>query len=68
MAVATPERECAEHGRLPADAAPTLEAVVVRAWEGLRWDGRCACPVCAGDMSMVAGPAGTCGSCGSELS
>jgi hypothetical protein len=63
-AVAAPERERVDRA---SDDAGTLEAVILRAWDELVWDGRCACPVCGGGMSAGEGPAGTCESCGSAL-
>jgi hypothetical protein len=69
-AVATPERERADQA---SDDGRALEAVILRAWDELAWDGRCACPVCGGHMAadpalIDHGPTGTCESCGSELS
>jgi hypothetical protein len=46
------------------DGGPTLEQLILGAWEDLVADGRTACPVCGGGMS----PLGGCTRCGSELS
>ena len=51
---------------------PTLDELLVSAWEGLRSDHPVECPVCGGPMRprYAAGPrpvGGRCGSCGSEL-
>jgi hypothetical protein len=50
--------------RLFESGGPTLEDVVLGAWEELVADGRAECPVCGGAMSMLGGCAG----CGSDLS
>jgi hypothetical protein len=44
----------------------TLEERLDDAWEGLQGHGAAACPVC-GDRMALAGEAGRCGSCGSQL-
>lgn len=49
--------------RLFEAAGPTLEDVVLGAWEDLVVEGRATCPVCSGELE----PQG-CISCGSELS
>ena len=43
---------------------PTLEDVVLGAWEELVADGRAECPVCGSAMSLLTG----CEGCGAELS
>jgi hypothetical protein len=50
--------------RLFEPGGPTLEDVVLGAWEELVADGRAECPVCGGAMSILGG----CGECGSDLS
>jgi hypothetical protein len=50
--------------RLFEPGGPTLEDLVVGAWEELVADGRTECPVCGGAMSILGGCAG----CGSDLS
>ena len=50
--------------RLFESGGPTLEDVVLGAWEELVADGRAECPVCGGAMSMLGG----CPECGSDLS
>ncbi len=74
MAVATPtrarpagQRRNLASGPRAFDDRATLESSILSAWEGLVVEGRCACPVCAGEMHAVAGGAG-CTNCGSELS
>jgi hypothetical protein len=65
-----------EPPRVPAgrnDDGPTLEDLVLGAWEDLSSHRPAACPVCRGDMvaRYGAGPAvlgGRCLDCGSELS
>ncbi|HWE33805.1 MAG TPA: hypothetical protein VG410_09990 [Solirubrobacteraceae bacterium] len=52
---------------------PTLDDVLVGAWEGLAAHRTVDCPVCGGEMAPHYGAnararAGRCGSCGSELS
>ncbi len=52
---------------------PTLDDVVVGAWEGLAADLTAPCPVCAGSLEPRFGAgaapvAGRCRDCGSELS
>jgi hypothetical protein len=48
---------------------PTLDELLVGAWEGLRSTAATDCPVCGGTMSSRrgAGPAGGCEDCGSRL-
>ena len=59
--------------RVPAGSTrPTLDELLVGAWEGLRSGHVVACPVCSGAMTPRGGPgprptAGRCLSCGSEL-
>jgi len=50
--------------RLFEPGGPTLEDVVLGAWEELVADGRAECPVCGGALSMLDG----CAECGSDLS
>ena len=50
--------------RLFEPGGPTLEDVVLDAWEELVADGRAECPVCGSAMSLLTG----CGGCGAELS
>jgi hypothetical protein len=50
--------------RLFEPGGPTLEDVVLRAWDELVADGHAECPVCGGAMSVLAG----CEGCGAELS
>lgn len=50
--------------RLFEPGGPTLEDVVVEAWEELTVSGRAACPVCGGEMTPTRG----CKGCGAELS
>jgi hypothetical protein len=50
--------------RLFESGGPTLEDVVLGAWEELVAEGRAECPVCGGAMSMLGG----CAECGSDLS
>jgi hypothetical protein len=50
--------------RLFESGGPTLEDVVLGAWEELVADGRAECPVCGGAMSILGG----CAECGSDLS
>ena len=50
--------------RLFDPGGPTLEDMVVAAWEDLVADGRAECPVCGGAMSLLDG----CADCGSDLS
>ena len=50
--------------RLFESGGPTLENVVLGAWEELVADGRAECPVCGGAMSLLGG----CAECGSDLS
>jgi hypothetical protein len=52
--------------------APTLEALISGAWEGLSAHASVACPACGAEMRprAAAGPkvaGGRCGGCGSEL-
>ena len=69
-AVATPQRTRPASGiklasgLRPFDDRATLESVILSAWEGLVVEGRCACPVCTGEMRAGA----QCTNCGSELS
>jgi hypothetical protein len=51
----------------PEGGGPTLDDVLVGAWEGLTAHRTVDCPVCGGEMAP-APAAGRCGSCGSELS
>ncbi len=56
-----------------AGGEPTLDDVLVGAWEGLTAHRAVECPVCGGEMAPQYGAharprAGRCGSCGSELS
>jgi tRNA(Ile2) C34 agmatinyltransferase TiaS len=51
----------------PEGGEPTLDDVLVGAWEGLTAHRTVDCPVCGGEM-VSAAAAGRCGSCGSELS
>jgi hypothetical protein len=55
-----PERSA----RLFEPSGPTLEDVVLGAWEELVADGRAECPVCGSAMSLLTG----CEGCGAELS
>jgi hypothetical protein len=57
-----PQTERSE--RLFEPDGPTLEDLVLGAWEELVADGRTECPVCGGAMSLPRG----CQSCGAELS
>ena len=50
--------------RLFEPGGPTLEDVVLGAWEELVADGRAECPVCGSAMSLLTG----CEGCGAELS
>jgi len=53
--------------REPADLGGlTLEQLLAAAWKDLHGQGAAACPVC-GDRMAVAGHAGRCDGCGSEL-
>jgi hypothetical protein len=52
---------------------PTLDDLIVGAWEGLTAHRVVACPICAGEMSPEYGvharpSAGTCDACGARLS
>jgi hypothetical protein len=52
---------------------PTLDGVLVDAWEGLTAHRVVDCPVCGGELAPVYGAhakphLGRCGSCGAELS
>jgi hypothetical protein len=58
-----PQTERSEERPREADG-PTLEDVVLGAWEELVANGRTECPVCGGAMSAPAG----CEGCGSQLS
>ena len=59
-------------GERPAARRPTLDELLVGAWEDLRTAAAAACPVCDGTMlsRRGSGPAtsGSCEDCGSELS
>lgn len=73
-AVATREHERVaverpQRGRRPRlfDDGLTLEDRVLRAWEDLIVEGRCACPVCGGSMAAGGAAAAACTGCGSEL-
>ena len=50
-----------------ADAGPTLEDVVCRAWEVLGAELHAGCPVCGGELLPRESGGGHCGSCGSSL-
>ena len=70
-AVATKTRDRVSTESQPERAAhlfepgrPTLEDVVLGAWEELVADGRAECPVCGSAMSLLTG----CEECGAELS
>ncbi len=57
----------------PEGGGPTLDDVLVDAWEGLTAHRTVDCPVCGGEMAPAYGAhaiarRGRCGSCGSELS
>ena len=55
------------------DGGPTLEGVIVRAWEGLAAHRGVGCPICGGHMTPRYGAAGMspvggrCTSCGTTL-
>ena len=55
------------------DGGPTLEGVIVRAWEGLAAHRGVGCPVCGGRMTPRYGASGSvplggrCADCGSTL-
>jgi hypothetical protein len=54
--------------RPDADAGPTLEDVVCRAWEVLGAALPAGCPVCGGELlPRESGAGGRCDSCGSSL-
>jgi hypothetical protein len=50
----------------PEGGRPTLEQTLQSVWEGLHADGAAECPACYARMEL-AGAAGACGDCGSEL-
>jgi hypothetical protein len=58
-----PQTERSEQRLFESDG-PTLEDLVLGAWEELVAYGRAECPVCGGEMSLPAG----CHGCGAELS
>jgi hypothetical protein len=57
-------RSDATRERLFEPGGPTLEDVVLGAWDELVADGRAECPVCGSAMSLLTG----CEGCGAELS
>jgi hypothetical protein len=67
-----PERE-AQHDAGPSGGGgPTLDDLIVGAWEGLAADRTAPCPVCRGSLEPRYGAgaapvAGRCRDCGSEL-
>jgi hypothetical protein len=65
-AVATLDRLEEPRAGSPFDDRATLEDTILGAWEGLVVEGRCACPVCGGEMGAC-GPGGACRDCASEL-
>ena len=56
-------------GNRPAARRPTLDELLVGAWEDLRTAAAADCPVCGGTMlsRRGAGPAGACEDCGASL-
>jgi hypothetical protein len=56
-------------GDRPAARRPTLDELLVGAWEDLRTAAATDCPVCGGTMlsRRGAGPAGSCEDCAAEL-
>ena len=61
------ERPQRDSGPALFDDRVTLEDLVLRTWEDLVVEGRCACPVCGGSMA-AAGSTAACLDCGSEFS
>ena len=61
---ASTESQPERSARLFEPGGPTLEDVVLGAWEELVADGRAECPVCGSAMSLLTG----CEGCGAELS
>jgi hypothetical protein len=67
-----PEREAADDAGPSGGGGPTLDDLIVGAWEGLAAGRTAPCPVCGGSLEprYGAGAApvgGRCGDCGSEL-
>ncbi len=62
LATRVPQTEHSD-ARLFEPDGPTLEDLVLGAWEELVAEGRAECPVCGGAMSAPAG----CEGCGTEL-
>ena len=68
-AAATLERVEERPVRSPFDDGATLEDAIRAAWDELVADGRCACPVCGGEIRASAhAGAGECAGCRSGLS
>ena len=67
------DREAADHAGAAGGGGPTLDDLIVGAWEGLSAAHAAPCPVCSGPLAPRYGAgsapvAGRCRDCGSELS